>query len=58
MNFYLTFLLFFVFFSKGFGEKFSAIEELVTLSENEDKIAMELESFIEGLEKVAADFKR
>ena len=40
------------------SERFSAIEELLTLSENEDQLAVEVTSLIENLENLVLKLKR
>lgn len=40
------------------SERFSAIEELLSLSDNEDQLAVEVTSLIENLESLVAKLKR
>lgn len=52
-NFFVIVLL-----STVAAEKFSAVDELVSLSSNDERLAIQVDRFIEKLEKVIVELKR
>lgn len=55
---FFSLLLIFCLFSELLAELFSAIDDLKSLSENEDVMKNEYESMIEKLENIVLDLKR